>query len=128
MTIPGETGPYAPIACNKSYAWSDPDGIFSFQWPCGSHAAPWGYRILPTIQRMIAGLVNEQGMIWSVNGKRMTQQAGHARPADYQFHGTFNPVGRFAAIDYTDTLSFGVRVGTAVGHGRIRAYGRLALK
>ena len=80
MTIPGETGPYAPIACNKSYAWSDPDGIFSFQWPCGSHAAPWGYRILPTIQRMIAGLVNEQGMI-CVRQRQTHDSASRTRAA-----------------------------------------------
>lgn len=75
------------------------------------------------------GDVNEAGMKWTRNGKKMPQQSPHInKPGkDYYcgraFHGTYNPDHDGDSITYSDVFSFKVRIGSVTGKGKITISG-----
>ncbi len=120
----GPSGAY--LDCNRAYAWSDVNGTFSLQRACFTGTAPWGYRLSPYIQGIVAGLVSELGLSWVRNGEPMSRMAPHTVPASYIFHGTFNPARAGDRIVYNDYFNFRHNLGQG-GSAQIHIFGTFHL-
>ncbi|MEU7906300.1 hypothetical protein [Actinoplanes sp. NPDC049118] len=99
------------IRCNKFYMKTDTNGTFTYQHKCGGNTAPWGYKITPTVQRIIVNNVSQRGMRWSLNGVAQRTMTGHNVEPGYHFHGTFKPVRDGDTVGYNDLITFECNVG-----------------
>lgn len=95
------------LHCNIVNNFSDADGSYNVKHDCGSHTAPWGYKISAPLCSTVAGPVNEAGQIWARNGKTQAMQSPHpAYPCDYPFHGTYNPFYDRDNVAYSDVFTW----------------------
>lgn len=116
---------YADLYCNTAYDLTDSDGTFSYQHSCGGSTSPWGWQMSSALQVIVTSTVDENGMVYSVNGGPNLQNAPHAEAAGYVFHGTFNPVNDGDNLTYIDTLDFTVEVGGQTGSAQITISGNI---
>lgn len=105
-------GPVRPDYGVDMWCWGslnvpDGNGDFSIQYNCGSpRTLPWGYQISSAVQSIIVSPVSETGLRWWRNSYLAGQNAPHTVPANYNFHGTMNPVWATDNVSYQDYMTF----------------------
>lgn len=96
------------LLCNKTYLWTDSNGVFSLRHGCGTQTTPWGYRLSSANCGAATSTVSEAGRSWALQGSSRPRQAPHVAACSYQFHGTFNPSPDGGHISYADTFTWRV--------------------
>lgn len=109
----------ATLRCDKNPIWKDGNGTLSARFDCRYSTINWGYKISPQVKSIITGKVNERGVSWWKNGKRMPKNAGHVVGKDYHFHGTLKPVKHDDVVQFQDYMTFRVKVAGKTGTGSI---------
>ncbi len=124
-TVSPDVSVDAQLNCNQEYKFTDPDGSFTYQHRCGGSTSPWGFQISPEVRAIIVGPVDEHGIVWELNGTPQGDQASHTVPADYPFHGTFNPLRDGDHITYIDHYTFTVEIDGQTGEADLTVDGQI---
>jgi hypothetical protein len=108
------TASFKTLTCGTSGGYADSNGLFTYQYYCSgsTRTIPWGFSLSASNQATVVGLVNETGLRWWCNGAFVGQNAPHAVPPSYQFHGTMNPVAAGCMIDYQDYMTWRHNIGS----------------
>jgi len=110
------------LYCDKYYQFYD-KGEFVVQHQCGGSTTPWGFHIGANLRPTVVGSVNETGMEWTKNGVTQGKMAPHpGTPADYQYHGTFNPTPDGTAVTYSDHFLYRHNIGSG-GNADLHIFG-----
>lgn len=112
-TVTAQAGTAKP-KCNTMYNRNDANGHFSMQQKCGGSKIQWGFKIHKNLQKNITGKVKEDGLNWSKNGKKQTNNSPHKVPKDYHFHGSLSAKNG-DVITYSNSFSFPYKI-TRTGH------------
>jgi hypothetical protein len=109
----------AVLRCDKNPSWSDANGTLAARFNCHYSTINWGFKISARLQSIITSNVNESGVSWWRNGKRMPKNAGHVVGKSYHFHGTLKPVKHGDHVQFQDYMTFRVRIGGRPGTGSL---------
>ncbi|MET8721896.1 MULTISPECIES: hypothetical protein [Streptomyces] len=109
----------AVLRCDKNPSWSDANGTLAARFNCHYSNINWGFKISARLQSIITSNVNESGVSWWRNGKRMPKNAGHVVGKSYHFHGTLKPVKHGDHVQFQDYMTFRVRIGGRPGTGSL---------
>ncbi|TWV44840.1 hypothetical protein FRZ03_16850 [Streptomyces misionensis] len=109
----------AVLRCDKNPTWSDANGTLAARFNCHYSNINWGFKISARLQSVITSNVNESGVSWWRNGKRMPKNAGHVVGRSYHFHGTLKPVKHGDHVQFQDYMTFRVRIGGRPGTGSL---------
>ncbi|NJQ01902.1 hypothetical protein [Streptomyces zingiberis] len=116
---PGKAKAPGVLRCNTNPSWSDSNGTLNARFNCRHNTINWGYKISAQVKSIITSSVNERGVNWWRNGRRMPANAGHVVGKDYHFHGTLKPVHHDDVVQFQDYMTFRVRIGGRPGTGSI---------
>ncbi|QLI99624.1 hypothetical protein HZZ00_00620 [Streptomyces sp. NEAU-sy36] len=109
----------AVLRCDRNPSWSDANGTLAARFNCPYSNINWGFKISARVQSVITSNVNESGVSWWRNGKRMPKNAGHVVGKSYHFHGTLKPVKHGDHVQFQDYMTFRVRIGGRPGTGSL---------
>nr|WP_145489883.1 MULTISPECIES: hypothetical protein [Streptomyces] len=109
----------ATLRCDKNPSWSNANGTLAARFNCHYSTVNWGFKISARVQSVITGNVNESGVSWWRNGKRMPKNAGHVVGRSYHFHGTLKPVKHADHVQFQDYMTFRVNIGGRPGTGSL---------
>jgi hypothetical protein len=121
---PSDGGSSPALHCNKAQSYSDHDGTMTLQYQCAYSVTNWGYKLSSQLAAIIVGPVNESGLQWWNNGRKMSNNSPHSYSAYATFHGTLNPTINNDEIAYLDHYSFNVEVNGRSGHGTLDVDGQ----
>lgn len=91
------------------------------RYNCPYHNINWAWTMSPTLLAISAGLCNETGMRYTVNGMVKPMNAAHpGTPCNYIFHGTLSAVYNADTVTYSDDYYFPVKGG---GTAHVHTFG-----
>ncbi|BBC92464.1 hypothetical protein SRO_1288 [Streptomyces rochei] len=111
--------PSATLRCDKNPSWSNANGTLAAPFNCHHSTIDWGFKISARVQSVITGNVNESGVSWWRNGRRMPKNAGHVVGRSYHFHGTLKPVRYADHVQFQYYMTFRVNIGGRPGTGSL---------
>lgn len=105
-------GSHPQLYCSHDmYTYADSWTTDHLRNNCRYSVVNWDFRLSSSSQASTQGApVSESGARWWKNNKEMPKNAAHpAEPADYLFHGTFNPTANKDVVSYYDTIQWHTR-------------------
>lgn len=103
--------PFEPfqIACDKKAVQDEPtQGKLDLKLECSPAEAvlDWGFKLAPTLEATVRGVVIDSGMRWFRNGSSKPANPPHRGAPNYRFHGSFDPVFVGDNIKFQDTFTW----------------------